>query len=520
MRDGNHAEQPYMPYGELEGLSEMFGIKSILVAVARSGVSGSSSLVHPVENTTIQGGPSTSLWNPPPRSSGYSSSTQLPHYQPQAPTPSHDPFPHQPPGGNFYMVPDAYSHHPSSSSLSGQTVPGVDCSFYNQTLGSGRGPYKRKSPGFTLPYDRGTTIRYYDVGSSSNQYLPAERLQEKRSTESHHMPWEYPPGYRVNSLSIGGEGMLRNVRSRAGIHMEPNLARTRLPSNYLYCSFSGRSSDQSNLVDLGGQGSNAPRREWDPSLVAGHGVNCDAESGGYSNNAISNGNVVPQIADNNLNQPVRGVRSGYCQTSVPSFGASSSNFHSGQVAASDEGLQMSAESYLSRHPRVFSTTRLRNGERNGRTAILRDRYRSFTEEASLRDRLTSEGLMVVDHPTFYESRTLFDHHRDMRLDVDNMSYEELLVLGERIGSVSTGLSDGLISKCLTESIYCSSDQSQDDGKCVICLEEYKNMDDVGTLKCGHDFHVGCIRKWLSMKNLCPICKASAIDDGVKEKSSA
>lgn len=47
--------------------------------------------------------------------------------------------------------------------------------------------------------------------------------------------------------------------------------------------------------------------------------------------------------------------------------------------------------------------------------------------------------------------------------------QDLLALGERIGSVSTGLSDGLISKCLTESIYCSSDLFQDDGTCVICL---------------------------------------------------
>lgn len=38
-----------------------------------------------------------------------------------------------------------------------------------------------------------------------------------------------------------------------------------------------------------------------------------------------------------------------------------------------------------------------------------------------------------------------------------------------MGSVSTGLSDGLISKSLTESIYCSSDLFQDDGTCVICL---------------------------------------------------
>lgn len=38
------------------------------------------------------------------------------------------------------------------------------------------------------------------------------------------------------------------------------------------------------------------------------------------------------------------------------------------------------------------------------------------------------------------------------------------------------------------------------------------MDEVGTLKCGHDFHVGCIRKWLGVKNSCPICKAAAVDD--------
>ncbi|KAL2250610.1 UNVERIFIED_CONTAM: putative E3 ubiquitin-protein ligase HIP1 [Sesamum indicum] len=212
--------------------------------------------------------------------------------------------------------------------------------------------------------------------------------------------------------------------------------------------------------------------------------NSSLENGGY-NNDVTSRNHVPPNANNHLNQPIRGVRSGYSQRSAPTFRASSSNFRPGHIAASDGGQQMVAESYPSRHPRAASNLRLRHVDRHGRTFVSTERHRSFAEDASFRDRLTPE---------------------------------ELLALGERIGSVSTGLSDGLISKCLTESIYCSSDLSQDEGTCVICLEEYKNMDDVGTLKvCGHDFHVGCIRKWLSMKNLCPICKASAVDDNMKEK---
>ncbi|KAL7219095.1 hypothetical protein ACSBR2_012219 [Camellia fascicularis] len=51
---------------------------------------------------------------------------------------------------------------------------------------------------------------------------------------------------------------------------------------------------------------------------------------------------------------------------------------------------------------------------------------------------------------------------NMRLDVDDMSYEELLALGERIGNVNTGLSEDMISKCLRETkIY--SDRSHEEG---------------------------------------------------------
>jgi len=43
-------------------------------------------------------------------------------------------------------------------------------------------------------------------------------------------------------------------------------------------------------------------------------------------------------------------------------------------------------------------------------------------------------------------------------------------------------------------------------------EEYKFKDSMGKLKCGHDYHAGCIKKWLQVKSVCPICKASVADD--------
>lgn len=41
-------------------------------------------------------------------------------------------------------------------------------------------------------------------------------------------------------------------------------------------------------------------------------------------------------------------------------------------------------------------------------------------------------------------------------------------------------------------------------------EEYKNMEKIGTLNCGHEYHAECLKKWLHVKNVCPICKSEAL----------
>ncbi|KAA3477815.1 E3 ubiquitin-protein ligase MBR2-like isoform X1 [Gossypium australe] len=163
-----------------------------------------------------------------------------------------------------------------------------------------------------------------------------------------------------------------------------------------------------------------------------------------------------------------------------------------------------------------------------RTLVNRDSFRRYNMDGIAEvllalqrieqdEELTYEQLLVLETSLFLNGLDFYDQHRDMRLDIDNMSYEELLALEERMGNVSTGLSEEALSKCLKKSIYDTSSEfanvsyegEKDDVKCSICQEEYVNGDEVGRLQCEHRYHVACVQQWLRVKNWCPICKASA-----------
>nr|ABC47849.1 zinc finger protein 1 [Glycine max] len=127
-------------------------------------------------------------------------------------------------------------------------------------------------------------------------------------------------------------------------------------------------------------------------------------------------------------------------------------------------------------------------------------------------RLVSEDVVILEHQSFLSRiADVHDRHRDMRLDVDNMSYEELLALEERIGNVSTGLSEETLSKLLKQRKHSVEKGSETDAEpCCVCQEDYGDGNDIGTLDCGHDFHSSCIKQWLMHKNLCPICKTTGL----------
>jgi hypothetical protein len=130
---------------------------------------------------------------------------------------------------------------------------------------------------------------------------------------------------------------------------------------------------------------------------------------------------------------------------------------------------------------------------------------SFSEILILRNSLQMVGRL--------DSR---DQFRDWRLDVDDMTYEELLGLGDRIGYVSTGLKEDEINCCLRKikplnlNDPPSKLQVHFDKKCTICQFEYEEGEEMGKLDCGHTFHILCIKQWLEQKNSCPVCKTAAV----------
>ncbi|CAA0836356.1 RING/U-box superfamily protein [Striga hermonthica] len=48
--------------------------------------------------------------------------------------------------------------------------------------------------------------------------------------------------------------------------------------------------------------------------------------------------------------------------------------------------------------------------------------------------------------------------------------------------------------------------------CVVCQDSLGDGEQVAGLGCGHDYHVDCIKQWLREKNVCPLCKARAVQE--------
>ncbi|KAF3782853.1 E3 ubiquitin ligase BIG BROTHER-related [Nymphaea thermarum] len=93
------------------------------------------------------------------------------------------------------------------------------------------------------------------------------------------------------------------------------------------------------------------------------------------------------------------------------------------------------------------------------------------------------------------------------VDPDELSYEELIALGEVVGTESRGLSADVIASLPCSSYKQTDSRNGTSEQCVICRLDYEEGDGIIVLSCKHTYHSECIHNWLQINKVCPVCSA-------------
>jgi hypothetical protein len=125
-------------------------------------------------------------------------------------------------------------------------------------------------------------------------------------------------------------------------------------------------------------------------------------------------------------------------------------------------------------------------------------------EADLVPRGTLTILMSSERGVIKVSE---DKPTDEEVNTDNMSYEQLLELGSKMGTVKTGIPEQFVNVFpVTEFIKPTVDNPPVyETKCLICQGDFEEMEKIRTLPCAHKFHLVCIDPWLRDNKTCPFC---------------
>lgn len=177
-------------------------------------------------------------------------------------------------------------------------------------------------------------------------------------------------------------------------------------------------------------------------------------------------------------------------------------------SASDVAPRSRTRSNNREHPRIARRTA--NGEEISRSHIRRQCPRSHDHCPHI--------MILRQNLQFARDLDGDDQYGPWRLDVDDMSYEQLVELSDRIGYVGTGLAEEKIVQYIRKFKVSTTDSyslliyNDKAWRCTICQDGYKVDDEIGKLECGHYHHIECIKKWLMQKNACPVCKIPAVHE--------
>ncbi|XP_044959219.1 E3 ubiquitin ligase BIG BROTHER-related-like isoform X1 [Hordeum vulgare subsp. vulgare] len=93
------------------------------------------------------------------------------------------------------------------------------------------------------------------------------------------------------------------------------------------------------------------------------------------------------------------------------------------------------------------------------------------------------------------------------VDPDEYSYEELVALGEVVGTESRGVSADTLASLPSVTYQAQDKQESNMEQCVICRVEFEEGESLVALPCKHSYHSDCINQWLQLNKVCPMCSA-------------
>ncbi|KAJ0715299.1 putative transcription factor C2H2 family [Helianthus annuus] len=131
----------------------------------------------------------------------------------------------------------------------------------------------------------------------------------------------------------------------------------------------------------------------------------------------------------------------------------------------------------------------------------------FEEILTSQDQL-DESLMMQE---LYETLNMQQLDQTLTMqDLDEtLTMQELEeIFGVAAGTSGSGLSEEEISKHLY--VYTAQGKMSQVDPCCICLGDHEKKEKMGRLECGHWFHAECIKCWLLSKNVCPLCRSTAL----------
>ncbi|XP_071697928.1 E3 ubiquitin ligase BIG BROTHER-related-like [Rutidosis leptorrhynchoides] len=99
------------------------------------------------------------------------------------------------------------------------------------------------------------------------------------------------------------------------------------------------------------------------------------------------------------------------------------------------------------------------------------------------------------------------------VDPDELSYEELIALGEVVGTETRGLSADSIASLRSVTYKTQNIQNGSSETCVICRLDYEDGDNLILLSCKHSYHSDCITNWLQINKVCPVCSTEVSTSG-------